>query len=130
MRIVIFATVAVAVFARWDGEDIPGVSAASMEKLRQIMNPRPTSREEFKQKMHQWKSGLSESERALVLAVRLVSWKPFGDAKTPSVIMALEIQPDMMKTVIVLLMILAVVVCQQRWWGKDFGYMIAANRYS
>ncbi|KAL6741041.1 hypothetical protein Aduo_014337 [Ancylostoma duodenale] len=70
LKIVVFAAMAVAVWARWNGEDIPGISPASMEKLRQIMTPRPATREEFRKKIDQWRSGLSESERAAAEAFK------------------------------------------------------------
>ncbi|EPB78427.1 hypothetical protein ANCCEY_02493 [Ancylostoma ceylanicum] len=56
----------------WEREikDIPGVSAENMAKLRQIMTPRPTSREEFKQKITEWKNGLPEAEKAAAEAHR------------------------------------------------------------
>ncbi|EYC01558.1 hypothetical protein Y032_0106g3756 [Ancylostoma ceylanicum] len=65
MKIFVLVALAVAVFAHWDGEipDVPGISATSMEKLRQLMTPRPTNKEEFKQKMEQWLSGLSDTEK-------------------------------------------------------------------
>ncbi|CAJ0591006.1 unnamed protein product, partial [Cylicocyclus nassatus] len=46
--------------------DIPGVSAANMERLRQMMNPRPNGREEFKQRMQEWENSLPAAERTAV----------------------------------------------------------------
>ncbi|KAL6741040.1 hypothetical protein Aduo_014336 [Ancylostoma duodenale] len=51
-------------------EDIPGVSAENMAKLRQIMTPAPTSKEEFKQKISEWRNGLPEAEKAAAEAHR------------------------------------------------------------
>ncbi|RCN48270.1 hypothetical protein ANCCAN_05685 [Ancylostoma caninum] len=81
LRIVVFVAVAAAVFARWNGEDIPGISPASMEKLRQIMTPRPASREEFRRKIHQWRSGLSETERAAAEAYKQQMLKKLRNSK-------------------------------------------------
>ncbi|RCN48271.1 hypothetical protein ANCCAN_05686 [Ancylostoma caninum] len=72
MKIFVLAALAVAVFANWNGEipDVPGISATSMDQLRQMMTPRPATKEEFKQKMEQWLSGLSETEKAAAEAFR------------------------------------------------------------
>ncbi|KAL6741042.1 hypothetical protein Aduo_014338 [Ancylostoma duodenale] len=72
MKIFVLAALAVAASANWNGEipDVPGVSATSMEKLRQLMTPAPANKEEFKQKMEQWLSGLSEIEKAAAEAFR------------------------------------------------------------
>ncbi|VDM72730.1 unnamed protein product, partial [Strongylus vulgaris] len=50
--------------------DIPGVSAAGMAKLREIMSTPPNGREEFKQRMDTWVSGLSPADKAAAEAHR------------------------------------------------------------
>ncbi|KHJ83065.1 hypothetical protein OESDEN_17239, partial [Oesophagostomum dentatum] len=66
LKLVVLVALAAVACATWDGEikDIPGVSAANMDKLRQLLNPRPANKEEFKAKIEQWMAGLSTSEKA------------------------------------------------------------------
>ncbi|CAJ0591027.1 unnamed protein product [Cylicocyclus nassatus] len=51
-------------------EDIPGVSQANMERLRQSLNPRPNGPEEFRRKMQEWENSLPTAERAAAQAHR------------------------------------------------------------
>ncbi|CAJ0591022.1 unnamed protein product [Cylicocyclus nassatus] len=50
--------------------EIPGVSAASMERLHQMMNPRPNGFQEFRQRIEQWENSLPEAERQAAQAHR------------------------------------------------------------
>ncbi|KHJ83461.1 hypothetical protein OESDEN_16842 [Oesophagostomum dentatum] len=66
LKLIVLVALAAVACANWDGEikDIPGVSAANMDKLRQLLTPRPANKEEFKAKIEQWTAGLSASEKA------------------------------------------------------------------
>ncbi|ETN78027.1 hypothetical protein RB195_012993 [Necator americanus] len=66
MKIVVLVVIVSTVYSEfWHGEipDVPGVSAASMDKLRQMMTPRPTTKEGFMQVIQQWMNGLSPTEK-------------------------------------------------------------------
>ncbi|KAK6753745.1 hypothetical protein RB195_012999 [Necator americanus] len=72
MKLLVLIVLAVTVYSAWNGTmpDIPGISAESMAKLREMLNPRPANREAFKQVMEKWKGTLSATERAAADAHR------------------------------------------------------------
>ncbi|CAJ0590892.1 unnamed protein product [Cylicocyclus nassatus] len=71
LKILAFLALVTVITARrgWT-RDIPGVSAANMEKLHQIMNPRPHGREEFRRRFLEWENSLPPAEKAAAQAHR------------------------------------------------------------
>ncbi|CAJ0591003.1 unnamed protein product [Cylicocyclus nassatus] len=56
--------------AEFLSKDIPGVSKASMDRLRQIMNPRPDGPEDFEKKINEWIDSLPPEDKAAAEAHR------------------------------------------------------------
>ncbi|ETN78028.1 hypothetical protein RB195_012994 [Necator americanus] len=71
-KLLVLIALMVTVYSAWDGKtpDIPGISAESMKKLREMLTPRPANKEAFKQVMEKWKSTLSATEKAAADAHR------------------------------------------------------------
>ncbi|VDM69310.1 unnamed protein product [Strongylus vulgaris] len=72
LKLFVLLTIAVVICSKKEREfkDIPGVSAANMDKLRQLMTPHPESRKEFREKMKEWMDGLPEDEKKAAEAHR------------------------------------------------------------
>ncbi|CAJ0603706.1 unnamed protein product [Cylicocyclus nassatus] len=65
MKIVVLVALIAVASSVWDGkiQDIPGISIANMERLRQMFNPLPKDKNEVTDKMSKWMGGLTETEK-------------------------------------------------------------------
>ncbi|CAJ0591121.1 unnamed protein product [Cylicocyclus nassatus] len=63
--------------------DIPGVSKASMDRLRQILNPRPEGPGDFEQKINEWINSLPPEDKAAAEAHRAEMHQKRGPPPPP-----------------------------------------------
>ncbi|CAJ0591005.1 unnamed protein product [Cylicocyclus nassatus] len=70
LKILVFLALVMVAARRGWTKKIPGVSAANMEKLHQIMSPRPHGLKEFERRFLEWENSLPPAEKAAAQAYR------------------------------------------------------------